>query len=210
MKTLLLLTGTLLLLSCNTKQNESYMAISSEIESIVSDPEHPGKALMEKNCYACHNATTAHEDRIAPPMIAVKKHYIGEGTTKEEFTEALLNWTKEPTEDKAKMYGAVKRFGVMPYQSFPEETIRLISDYIYDYDIEEPEWFAEHHGQGQGQGKGQGNGPGMGEGKGQGMHNCSENCSGNCGGMKMRNGEGQGMGKGQGKGMNRGNGKSRG
>jgi hypothetical protein len=206
MKTLLLLAGFLLLLSCNTKQNESYMAISSEFETAVSDPEHPGKALMEKNCYACHNATTAHEDRIAPPMIAVKKHYISEGTSKEEFTEALLNWTKEPTEDKARMYGAVKRFGVMPYQSFPEETIRQISEYIYDYEIEEPEWFAEHHGQGMGQG----NGPGMGEGKGQGMHNCSENCLGNCGGMKMRKGEGQGMGKGQGKGMNRGNGKSRG
>ncbi|NNK55032.1 MAG: cytochrome c family protein, partial [Flavobacteriaceae bacterium] len=143
MKTLLLFTGILLMLSCNSPLEDSYTAMTTEVETTLPDPEHPGKALMEKNCYACHNAATAHEDRIAPPMIAVKKHYISEDTSKEEFTEAILNWTKEPSEDKAKMYGAVKRFGVMPYQSFPEETIRQISEYLYDYDIEEPEWFAE-------------------------------------------------------------------
>ncbi len=206
MKILILLSGLLLLFSCNSKQTDSYIASSTDVETTLTDPEHPGKALMEKNCYACHNASVSHEDRIAPPMIAVKMHYLREGTSKEEFTTALLEWTKEPSEDKAKMYGAVKRFGVMPYQSFPEETIRQISDYIYDYDIEEPEWFAEHHGQGMGQG----NGPGMGEGKGQGKHSCSENCSGNCKGMHMQEGQNNRMRNGQGKGKGQGMGKSKG
>jgi hypothetical protein len=206
MKKLMLLSGLLLLLSCNSNQNDSYIASSTVVETTLADPEHPGKALLEKNCYACHNASAAHEDRIAPPMIAVKMHYLSEGTSKEEFTAALLEWTREPSEDKAKMFGAVKRFGVMPYQSFPEETIRQISEYIYEYDIEAPEWFAEHHGEGMGNGKGQG----MQNGKGMGNGNCSENCSGNCKGMQMQNGQGQGMGKGQGKGKRQGMGQSRG
>jgi hypothetical protein len=206
MKILMLISGLLFMLSCNSNQNDSYLAVTAEVETTLLDPEHPGKALLEKNCYACHNATASQEDRIAPPMIAVKMHYLSEGTSKEEFTAALLAWTKEPSEDKAKMFGAVKRFGVMPYQSFPEETIRQISEYIYDYDIEEPEWFAEHHGGG----KGKGNGQGMKKGKGMGNGNCGENCSGNCGGMHMQKGQNNRMRDGQGKGKGKGMGQSRG
>ena len=166
----------LLLTGCNSGADQSYVAFSSNAEPAFTDPEHPGKALMEKNCYACHNPSTPHENRIAPPMIAVKMHYLDTGMSKEEFTNSMLDWTTEPSEEKAKMYGAVKRFGVMPYQEFPEETIRQISDYIYDNEIEEPDWFREHHG-------------GMGKGMGQGMGSCSEDCSGNCKG----HGKGKGM-----------------
>jgi len=55
------------------------------VVNATNNAEHPGKKLMEINCYACHNPTTSHEDRIAPPMIAVKKHYISSNTTKEQF-----------------------------------------------------------------------------------------------------------------------------
>jgi hypothetical protein len=185
MKTLWILGGILLMLSCNSNKNDSYIAAVTEVETTITDPEHPGKALMEKYCYACHNATATGENRLAPPMIAVKKHYLGEETTKEEFTEALLNWTREPSEDKARMYGAVQRFGVMPYQSFPEETIRQISEYIYDYEIEEPVWFKDHFQGGKGMNKGM---------KGHG--NCGGNCSGNCKGMNMKKGQGMGTSEG--------------
>ena len=40
------------------------------------DTDHPGKKIMENKCYVCHNPTASHEDRIGPPMIAIKKHYI--------------------------------------------------------------------------------------------------------------------------------------
>ena len=77
-------------------------------------------------------------------MIAIKKHYINEGTTKEQFKVAMQEWIKNPTEENAKMFGAVKRFGVMPKQPFPEETINQIADYMFDYDIKQPKWFDEH------------------------------------------------------------------
>jgi hypothetical protein len=58
------------------------------------------------------------------------------GMTKEQFTNDIQNWINNPTKDTAKMHGAVKCFGVMPKQIFPEETIKQISEYMFDYDIE--------------------------------------------------------------------------
>ena len=37
--------------------------------------QHPGKKIMEMQCYVCHNPATPEENRIAPPMIAIKNHY---------------------------------------------------------------------------------------------------------------------------------------
>lgn len=133
----------------------------------------PGKKLMETKCYVCHSPDAPeNEGRIGPPMIAIKAHYIDEETTKEEFIAALWDFVEKPTEEKARMRGAVRRFGVMPYQPFPREEIEQIGAYIFDYRIEEPEWFMEHwmngHGEGHEQGMGQGKGHGKGQGKGQG------------------------------------------
>ncbi len=134
--------------------------------------EHPGKKLLESNCYVCHNPTAGHDNRIGPPMVAVKRHYINASTTKEEFTSAMQAWIKNPNEADAKMRGAVRRFGVMPKQYFPEETIEKIADYMFDNTIEQPEWFEDHFNEemGKGKGKGQGNGQGVGKGKGM-QHN---------------------------------------
>jgi hypothetical protein len=53
------------------------------------------------------------------------------------------------------MPGALEKFGVMPYQAFSKDTIVKISRYLYDTEIEKPEWFDEHH-KGKGMGKGMG------------------------------------------------------
>ena len=106
--------------------------------------EHPGKKLMEINCYACHNPTTSENSRIAPPMIAIKRHYKTEGVTKKEFIQDIQKFMKNPNPEDAKMRGAVERFGVMPKASYPEATITQIADYIYDFDIEQPDWFEDH------------------------------------------------------------------
>ena len=150
----------LLSLSCQKSQKPSY----SKIQSLAVDV-HPGKKLMESKCYVCHNPTTAHEERIAPPMIAIKKHYISENTTKEEFIKSMQNWIKNPTKEDAKMYGAVRKFGVMPKQHFSEEDIKEISEYMYDNEIDKPEWFESHYNEERGKGKGNGQGKGMMKGK---------------------------------------------
>jgi len=151
--------------SCKKSNEPSYAKKASNQET------HPGKKLMETRCYVCHSPTGSHDDRIAPPMIAVKKHYISEGTTKEAFIASMQNWIKNPTEENAKMRGAVRKFGVMPKQYFSEKNIKEISDYIFDNDIEEPEWFQEHYNEERGKGNGQGMKKGNGQGNGQGQGN---------------------------------------
>ncbi len=106
---------------------------------------HPGEKLMKAQCYACHNPATPHAGRIAPPMIAIKKHYINEETSKEDFIKEVVEFTLNPSEEKVKLRGAVKRFGLMPKQYFKEEDLKQIAEYLYDYEIEEPGWFKEHH-----------------------------------------------------------------
>ena len=150
MKTLFItLLFTVVLSSCKYSKNERY-----KINTVASENKasHPGKKLMETYCYACHNHSTAQDSRIAPPMIAIKKHYINDDTTKDEFIKLMQDWIKNPTEEKAKMYGAVRRFGVMPKTPYPDESIKQIADYIFDFEIDKPEWFEEHFNEERGKG----------------------------------------------------------
>ncbi|WP_439131169.1 c-type heme family protein [Polaribacter sp.] len=138
---------------CQKKQNPSYAKAKSQV-----DVNHPGKKLMENKCYVCHSPSASHDDRIAPPMIAIKKHYISSETTKEEFIESIQNFVKKPTKETTKMRGAVKRFGVMPKQVFAADDIKKIAEYMFDNEIEEPEWFESHFNEEKGKGNGKGNG----------------------------------------------------
>ncbi|MFK7811585.1 MAG: DUF3365 domain-containing protein [Maribacter sp.] len=139
---------------------------SSEEEVVLSGQTHPGKRILETECYICHNPEASQANMIAPPMIAVKKHYKGENTTKKEFTESLILWLDDP-EAPSKMPGAQAKFGKMPYLPYPEETITQIAEYMYDYDIEKPKWFDAHFEEEHGNGKGIGKGKGMGKHKNQ-------------------------------------------
>lgn len=156
----------LLLLSCNTSNKKVDSKLLAKSDTTL---DHPGKKLMEINCYACHNPTTSHEDRIAPPMIAIKMHYKSENTTKKQFISDFQNWIKKPSEEKSKMPGAIRNFGLMPYAPFPDETVFQIADYMFDYDIEQPEWFEDHFNEEKGQGNGMRRGQGQGMGRGKGM-----------------------------------------
>ncbi|GAA4977067.1 hypothetical protein [Algibacter aquimarinus] len=146
MRTIILaLAVVLFLVSCNNSNKVSYAKNDINIDvKKDQDSIHSGKKLMETYCYACHDARTSEDKRLAPPMIAVKRHYISRNTSKEEFIVNIQNWIANPNEKDAKMYGAIKRFGVMQKMPYPDDVIKEIADYIYDYEIEQPEWFQEH------------------------------------------------------------------
>ncbi|EAR01843.1 DUF3365 domain-containing protein [Maribacter sp. HTCC2170] len=154
--------------SCkDSKKSEYSTSDKADSQEIVTTEEHPGKKIMETECYICHDATTPEESRIAPPMIAIKTRYTIANTSKEEFVEQMWDFVSDPTEEKAVMYGALSKFGVMPYQAFPEEKIKLIAEYMYDNEIAKPEWFEEHYRKEHGEGQGQGMGRRKGQGKQQ-------------------------------------------
>lgn len=129
------------LLSCNQKKDNTYQ----EVSAFNYDPEE-AKELMEKHCYLCHSPSAAEEEgRIAPPMVAIKARYIDkEGYTREEFIQHVSDFVTNPTDDKALMYGAVRKFGVMPKQVFPDSAAMKIAAFMFDYKIEQPTWFKEH------------------------------------------------------------------
>ncbi len=115
MKTLLLKTVVILLIfsSCN-KQNDSKLETDfSSTTEIKNDPE--GLKLMKQNCYICHSVTSkSHDEIIAPPMIAVKKRYLMQYNTKEDFVNAFVAYTNDPKAENALMFGAVNKFKAMP------------------------------------------------------------------------------------------------
>lgn len=139
----LLVLSMLLLIGCKDSEKNNYET-SINFYSQKLNEEHPEKKLMETYCYAYHDAKTPEAKRLAPPMIAAKTRYIFNDTTKEEFIDIVQNWVKNPNEKDAKMFGAVKRFGVMPKLPYPEKDVQQIADYIFDNKIDEPEWFQEH------------------------------------------------------------------
>lgn len=128
----------------NSCKNESENESKNEPKQL-SEAHQEGLSLMMQNCYSCHDPKTSEEKRIAPPMIAVKKHYLKGKPSKEKFTADFMAFMDNPTSEASKMPNAVKRFGVMPNLSFPKEKLALIADYLYENEIESPEWFEEHY-----------------------------------------------------------------
>jgi len=171
--------------------------------SFASDDKYEaGEKLFKTHCASCHGANVGGMDmnkRIAPPIAAVRLHYIGSYPDETSFVQAISGWLEKQDESKSLMRGAIRKFKIMPPLSIPKDDATKIATYIYAGDIEKPEGFEKHveeeHGKmgmelmrkkGQGmRSKGMGQGKGMGEG----IH---------------RKGQGKGMGMhGQGKGMHK-------
>ncbi len=127
------------------------------------------KQIIDNTCLECHSATASMEDRMAPPLEAVKRRYLMEYPVLDDFTTALSSFVTEPTEEKALLHGAVRRFNVMPIQAqeFSQEDLIAVATYIYQFELDRPDWFEEHyremhgeggmrHGQGRRMRRGQG------------------------------------------------------
>lgn len=166
-KIILLLSSAALFMGCNQSNEKKTFIATSEVFKVGAQDsnlqDEDGYNLMKNNCYACHNPNAAsHDDILAPPFRAVKMRYQKAYDSKEKFVDAMVNWVQHPDEDKALMFGAVKRFKVMPKLELPKEDLEKIAAYMYDHDVEQPEWMEEHmkemNGKGKGNGKMRGNG----------------------------------------------------
>jgi cytochrome c1 len=161
MKPIILIQAILLFffVGCSEKKQDTSVKIAEA--NISAQIQSDGYTLLKNNCYACHSVTSkSHDEIIAPPMIAIKRRYKMNYNTKEEFVNAITNWALNPTKEHALMRGAVKQFNVMPKQPFIKDDLIKIADYMYDNELEKPEWFENHfnaqhpNGMGKGMGKG--------------------------------------------------------
>jgi len=158
-KVLFLFTISILLTGCEKEKNKKLL-VDQQITAEQSKMDLKGYELLKTKCYICHNPNSvSHDNLIAPPMVAVKKRYKMLFDTKESFVEAVTNWSVDPEEKKALMRGAVMQFKVMPKQAFKAEEMEIIAAYMFDNELERPEWFEAHEKEIHGQ-----NGRGMGRG----------------------------------------------
>jgi cytochrome c553 len=129
-----------LLFSCSSPEDK---AAQFRVQSDVAEPAHPGKALLKSQCLHCHSSTAGEKmGRVAPPMVEIKARYLQKYPLEADFIAAVQAFTSKPDKENALLQDAVKQFGLMPYQKYPEESVKQIAEYIYRYQIEAPEWFA--------------------------------------------------------------------
>ncbi|MCP4457388.1 MAG: cytochrome c [Cytophagales bacterium] len=121
----------------------SYLNLANAEE--VLDAQDKGYELLKSTCYACHNpAAGSHDEMLAPPLAGIKMRYKRGYENREEFVAAMSKHVSNPSEESALMKGPIKRFGLMPNLNLMDEDVRLIVEYIYDNDLDEPDWFADH------------------------------------------------------------------
>ncbi|GAB1266388.1 hypothetical protein [Aurantivibrio infirmus] len=101
---------------------------------------------LENTCGNCH--TAPGKQRTAPPLFAVKRHLLKNFPERDSFIEHVVEWVANPSEDRALMHGAVKKFGLMPPQTFTTEHVRKIAAYIYDTELPSPMGSKMHSGKG--------------------------------------------------------------
>jgi len=134
----------LLVVSCINKKPKSTEPLNTE-SGIVAGQETEGYELAKVHCYVCHNPNSpSHDEIIAPPLAAVKMRYGMQYKTEADFVDAMVEWVMDPQESRALMRGAVVKFQTMPKQLFKEDEIRKIAVYIYNSQLEEPDWFDAH------------------------------------------------------------------
>lgn len=128
----LLLTASFLLLQTSFAENTA---------------NNEGEKLFKANCAACHGATVGGMDmskRIAPPIAAVRMHYIDTYPDEASFVQAVSSWVEKQDENKSLMRGAIQKFKIMPPLAVAQEDAKKIAAFIYSGDIEKPEGFEEH------------------------------------------------------------------
>ena len=162
--------------SCGTSTNDNTESAAMVAEDAIENVEIvaldtiSGNYLLLKNqCLICHGGAPSHDELIAPPMVAVQRRYKVQFDNKEDFVNGMVAWGLSPTAETALMRGAVKEFNIMPKPATKEEDLKTIAAFIYDNELEQPAWFAEHfkemHPNGMGSGSGKGKGQGKQKGK---------------------------------------------
>ncbi len=89
-----------------------------------------GRKLFQERCLSCHDARL--DPPVAPPMFGVQMFYRKAHPSREAFVEAVADFVRHPSRDKALLTPAVKRLGVMPAQDIGDREARLIAAYIHD------------------------------------------------------------------------------
>lgn len=144
MKNFIWIIVAIILTSCNEKSKKQKTTIAEDTE-LASREMSEGFNILQSSCFSCHSPDPSVESAIAPTMMAIKKHYILENTSLEAFEEDLTTFLNNPAEENSKIPHAVERFGIMPKMNLTEAEINKMALYLFQTELEKPDWFAEHY-----------------------------------------------------------------
>ena len=91
--------------------------------------------LFNGNCITCHK--TNNLNRSAPTVQEIQKKYRNAFPNKKEFVEYMTQWVLNPKKETSLMQEEIKKYGLMPDLAYDKNTLKEISEYIYDKRFEE-------------------------------------------------------------------------
>ena len=104
----------------------------------------PGRQAFEQICMACHKYER-QQPMLAPPVFAVKDHYLRVYSKEQDFVNAVVAFVSKPDADKALMPGAIAKFKLMPPLPLPREQLESIASFIFRADLKKPDWYDAHY-----------------------------------------------------------------
>jgi mono/diheme cytochrome c family protein len=114
--------------------------------SVQAEDVAVGREKFKVYCMSCHQFEMGPQ-MVAPPIFAVKNHYLQVHPEKVDFVRSVKTWVPAPTIEKSLMPGAVRRFNLMPPLALPEEDLEAIATFLYEANLREPGWYHEHYRQ---------------------------------------------------------------
>ena len=113
---------------------------------LASDDVSDGEKLYKTYCSACHGSQGGMDmnKRVAPPIIAVRMHYLSAYPDKAAFVTAVSSWIERQDASKTLMRGAIRKFKIMPPVSVPRQDAQKIAAYIYEGNVDKPAGFDQH------------------------------------------------------------------
>ena len=112
--------------------------------------DEAGKQLFQQHCASCHGDPVAGQRRIAPPIFAVKNHYLAVHDEELTFVNAIEEWVAKPEEKNSLMKGAIRHFKLMPKIVVAEDDVTKIAEYIFSDAVGIPEAYKKHYSQNHG------------------------------------------------------------
>ena len=144
-------------IGCSSSDNKETKESPTPIETVSADEELAdleAAKLLTSVCYVCHNPKSgSHDEMLAPPLVGIKRQYQRATADREAFVTRMASFVSNPNKENAIMKGPIRRFGLMPKTTLADDEIKAIVSYIYDHDLPQPDWFAQHeeemHGDGE-------------------------------------------------------------
>lgn len=139
-----ILAGITIITSCG-EQIQDQNTSTTEITIPDSYKISAGFNLLQSTCFSCHSPNASANSTIAPLMSAIKKHYISEETSFDEFHHDFSTFLKNPSAENAKIPDAIESYGAMPKMNVNNAEIEKMALYIYHTELEKSDWFEKHY-----------------------------------------------------------------